>query len=197
MGLSAGLILIALLFAGRQMLGFLSAEPINGKDILGSLLLMYALLNLIYSWMIRNELNSNETVLITNNNSGSEIISIKKTNKELNILPMVSYIDKNQFKEIKNEQFPDSTLSGKNESSLKVQPINSIKEAEDKTAIQETPDEILLAQFYDLEQNENLYLEEVQIDENALPLSSSDNEPIIKNNRSKEEKLKDFLSEIL
>lgn len=184
MGLSVGLILIALLFAGRQMLGFLSAEPINGRDILGSLLFIYGALNLIYSYSIREELTSNETIIITEKNS-SEVISIKKTNKELNILPMVSYENKNPFEEIKNE------------SSLKVQPIKSIKEAEDKTAIQETPDEILLAQFYDLQQNENLYLEEVQIDENALPLSSSDNEPIIKNNRSKEEKLKDFLTEIL
>lgn len=196
MGLSAGLILIALLFAGRQMLGFLSAEPINGKDILGSLLFIYGALNFIYSYSIREELNSNETIIITEKNS-SEAIPIKKTNKELNILPMVSYMDKNQFKEIKNEQFPDSTISGKNESSLKVQSINSIQEADDKTAIQETPDEILLAQFYDLEQNDYIYSEEVQIDENALPISPSDNEPIIKNNRSKEEKLKDFLSEIL
>jgi len=196
MGLSVGLILIALLFAGRQMLGFLSAEPINGRDILGSLLFIYGALNLIYSYSIREELNSNETIIITEKNS-SEVIFIKKTNKELNILPMVSYMDKNQFKEIKNEQFPDSTISVKNKSSLKVQPINSIREAEGKTTIPETPDEILLAQFYDLEQNEHLYLEEVQIDENALPLSSSDNEPIIKNNRSKEEKLKDFLTEIL
>lgn len=184
MGLSVGLILIALLYAGKQMLGFLSAEPINGRDILGSLLFIYGALNLIYSYSIREELNLNETIIITEKNS-SEVIVIKKTNKELNILPMVSYENKNPFEEIKNE------------SSQKVQPLNSIKEADDKTAIQETPDEILLAQFYDLEQNENLYLEEVQIDENALPLSSSDNEPIIKNNRSKEEKLKDFLTEIL
>lgn len=196
MGLSVGLILIALLFAGRQMLGFLSAEPINGRDLLGSLLFIYGALNLIYSYSIREELNSNETIIVTEKNS-SEVIFIKKTKKELNILPMVSYMNKNLFKEIKNEQFPDSTISGKNESSLKVQPLNSIKVADDKTAIQETPDEILLAQFYDIEQNENLYLEDVQIDENALPISPSDNEPIIKTNRSKEEKLKDFLTEIL
>jgi len=194
-GLSVALIFIALLFTGKQMLGFLSAEPINGKDILGLLLFIYGVLNLIYSYMIRDELNSNKIIITADKNS-SEVIFIKKTNKELNILPMISYA-KNQFEKIKTEQFSDSTISSKKESSLKVQPIDSKKELEDKILIPETPDEILLAQLYDLEQNEYIYSEEVQIDENALPISSSDNEPIIKNKRSKEEKLQDFLSEIL
>lgn len=195
-GLSVALILIALLFTGKQMLGFLLAEPINGKAILGSLLFIYGTLNLIYSYMIRDELTSNKTIIITADKNSSEVIFIKKTNKELNILPMVSYA-KNQFEKIKPEHFLDSTISSSNEAPLKTQPINSIKESDDKILIPETPDEILLAQLYDLEQNEYIYSDEVQIDENALPISPSDNEPIIKNKRSKEEKLQDFLSEIL
>lgn len=196
-GLSVAFIFIALLCTGKQMLGFLLAEPINAKALLGSLLFMYGVLNLIYSYMIRDELNSDKIVIKIADKNNTKVISEKKTNKELNILRMVSYENKNQFNKIREDQFSASTISSTNESSLKVEPIGTEKESDNKILITETPDEILLAQFYDLEHNDYIYSEEVQIDENALPISPSDNEPIIKNNRSKEEKLKDFLSEIL
>lgn len=196
-GLSVAFIFMALLFTGKQMLGFLLAEPINAKALLGLLLFIYGVLNLVYSYLIREELNSDKIVIIITDKNNSKVIPEKKTNKELNILRMVSYENNNPFKEIKGDRFSASTISNTNESSLKVEPIGSEKESDDKILIPETPDEILLAQLYDLEQNEYIYSEEVQIDENALPISHSDNEPIIKHKRSKEEKLKDFLTEIL
>lgn len=193
--LSIMIILIALIFSGKQMIGFLSAEPINGKDILGSLLLIYGTLNLIHSYAIDYEVHSAKLKVFALGEKSFEAIVVKKSNKELNILQMVSYAELELLKK-EDQKHNTKTIKEKKEILISTPALKKREEIE-PNPIEVTPDEILLEQLRDMEENFYLYEESVQIDENALPPPSLDNEPFAATKLSKEEKLTSFLTDLL
>ena len=193
--LSVIIMLIALIFTGKQMLGFLIAKPINGIDLLEVLLLIYGTLNLIYSYTFDYEVPPEKIKVMAMREKNSEIVLAKKSNKELNILPMIKYDNYDVSKKENPLQAPNLTTEQKEK--ILIPPTVIEKEEINNNPIEVTPDEILLEQLYDMEQNFHIYEECEQIDENALPLSSSDNEPIRNTKKNKEEKLTNFLTDLL
>ncbi len=155
-GLSVGFIVLILVFTGRDIIGFMLVEKVNGKDIVGILGLTYGILNLLFSYKYVDEF-----AVVGNERQVNDIIVDTQKQYEFNILPLIKYntaTKNNEIKEVPKEITHDkSTFSDVLPTDLE----------------EETPTSVLEEQLNVIEQNPELFED---VPENALTIEDKKKE---------------------